>query len=363
MKSKFKKLKNILISLRKIISTVKWFLINRYNLQSYTNINSQSIIYFDLKFNPFDRYLYLLGIFLEKENYLIVFKKRYSFIGSWSTSLLINNLKNVYFSNNIPDNTILKITDSNLLLFDKYISSNYFNVKSDSLYIPMPMVDTFYKLKKDEECIKLRNNFNRKIKIFFAGNIDKVSHNRIEIFKYFGINTRVEVVDWLRKNYMLVEPNNETQWNDVIKKSCDIVIGNRKIANIKAEFLPIILSNSVFFIALPGAVMPLCHNLIEAMACGCIPILNFNSHLHPKLEHGINCLLYENLNDLEKVINEALFLEKEVIEVMRNNVIAYYDDYLSVKSVVNNIIYGKEKNLLLNAEYNSLKFINNYHMM
>ena len=54
------------------------------------------------------------------------------------------------------------------------------------------------------------------------------------------------------------------------------------------------LAKADFFLACPGVLMPLCHNVIESLVAGAIPILQYGSYLSPRLEDGINCLAFRD---------------------------------------------------------------------
>ena len=89
------------------------------------------------------------------------------------------------------------------------------------------------------------------------------------------------------------------------------------------------LAKAEFFLCLPGYVMPMCHNAVEAMAVGAIPIINYAEWFDPSLEHLKNCIVFDGGNDLVAKLNMVLEMPDDQIEKMRRNVIDYYDNYLS----------------------------------
>ena len=80
--------------------------------------------------------------------------------------------------------------------------------------------------------------------------------------------------------------------------------------------------------------MPLCHNIIEAMSVGAIPILQHPELFYPKLEHGVNCIFFEDEKDLIFQIKEVLIMDSSIINNMIENVIEYYKTNLTPKAVV-----------------------------
>jgi len=133
------------------------------------------------------------------------------------------------------------------------------------------------------------------------------------------------------------------------------MIVDRKRTNIKATLLPRYLIRSNFFLALPGVVMPLCHNVIEAMFFGAIPILMHNNLFHPPLVHMHNCLVYSSHEELKHILNELKNLSHEKINFMRLNVLEYYENHLSSSAVIKNLLNTEANAVFLNAEYQSVK--------
>ena len=89
------------------------------------------------------------------------------------------------------------------------------------------------------------------------------------------------------------------------------------------------LATSDFFLCPPGYVMPMCHNIVEAMAVGTIPITNYPEWFDPHLEHLQNCIAFDDKADLLEKLNAVLQMDPEDIARMRRRVIAYYDEHLA----------------------------------
>jgi hypothetical protein len=88
------------------------------------------------------------------------------------------------------------------------------------------------------------------------------------------------------------------------------------------------LAQSDFFLAPPGVVMPLCHNLIEALSVGTIPITEYANSLAPPLQPGRNCIAFRGKDDLIRKLREALAMTSDKIMQMREEVIRYSDEHL-----------------------------------
>jgi hypothetical protein len=86
------------------------------------------------------------------------------------------------------------------------------------------------------------------------------------------------------------------------------------------------------FLAPPGFQMPQCHNIIEAMAVGCIPLTNYADWFSPPLTDGENCFRFHDRKDLQERIASILATDQAALNAMRRRVIDYYDRHLAPKS-------------------------------
>jgi hypothetical protein len=89
------------------------------------------------------------------------------------------------------------------------------------------------------------------------------------------------------------------------------------------------LAKADFFLACPGGSMPICHNLVEAMASGAVPILEYPEYLEPPLRDGVNCLLFSGADGLLKTMRRALKMKPAQIEPMRKAAFDYYQKHLA----------------------------------
>jgi hypothetical protein len=265
----------------------------------------------------------------------------------------------IYFkSANISDIKLWLYDKSvpNLNLKAKKLDYEYFNHKESTYYIPLSLVDTFYKfdyLKKERKVIRTERN----IKLFFAGNFNE-KHDNKYITQKFNCPTRFETYQYLQINFNLRNPE-KASFEDLMSEENEILIFDRNIRNVPPQELVKFLNNSRFFLAFPGVVMPLCHNIIEAMAIGCIPVLNYNHLFSPKLTNDVNCLTYSSLDDLKNVIDNLNSIDETSLAAMRENVLEYYEEHLSIKSVVDNILNTDAKHVSLCAEHQSVELIKN----
>lgn len=119
-----------------------------------------------------------------------------------------------------------------------------------------------------------------------------------------------------------------------------------------------VLSRFNFFIATPGICMPHSHNLMEALAAGAIPILQYHESLKPALTPGVDCIAFSDLDDLEARLDDVKKMEVASIGKMREAVHRYFLDHVDPVSVVNRLMTqahatGRMR-LFFNAEEQSL---------
>jgi hypothetical protein len=117
------------------------------------------------------------------------------------------------------------------------------------------------------------------------------------------------------------------------------------------------LAQADFFLSPPGIVMPMCHNIVEAMAVGTIPITNYPEWMDPHLEPMKNCLAFDDGDDLIATLRRALAMSPEEIARMKANVIEYYERYLRPQTFVERVLASPDQDLpiLVYTERNMAK--------
>lgn len=169
----------------------------------------------------------------------------------------------------------------------------------------------------------------KKIGILMSGNFDKKIYNTRLISECFGLRNRWEIYTEIirhRKSSMLSA-------NELFKDLADggfkkkLVVLQWQMGAIPTEKWRQFLSTADFLFCVPGMTMPLCHHVLEAMSMGVIPILNYPNWLNPSLKEDIHCLVFQELSDINQMIEKALSLSEEKKLEMSNNVQRYYKTY------------------------------------
>ena len=92
-----------------------------------------------------------------------------------------------------------------------------------------------------------------------------------------------------------------------------------------------IISQSNFFVCMPGVNVPISHHMIECMLVGTVPITSSYKYFHPELNNE-NSIGFFSQKDLIESIRTAVEMNNEHYGVLQKNIIAYYDQHVSTES-------------------------------
>lgn len=209
--------------------------------------------------------------------------------------------------------------------------------------MPFPMIPRNYFSGNYQNAEK--NRFNRRnIGIYFSGNSDPKVYDHPIYRNFLHLMSRARMIDAIKsrlsKNeFSLTDLQNQIEDRidltkrfvlyEWVRSQDGVVVGNRTSNEDWFEQL----AKCNFFLGCPGYIQPLCHNLVEAMSVGAIPILEYGDYLNPVLEDGVNCLAFSGEEELISKIRQALCMTEYEITRMRNNVIEYYEQHLSLTAV------------------------------
>ena len=254
---------------------------------------------------------------------------------------------------------IIVVSDTPETSRNKTVCINY-NIFTDKIDTS---VDVFYPIgfhpdlmsKKNESLARsLSGNNERKIAAFFAGNILERKYTNKRTKEYFNINTRYEIVqsiqDTLSKEYLYFP----VSYEDLLKKmesgflKNKIVIMNTQKAGIPQHEWLRLLSETNYFIYTPGILYPWCHNQIESMAAGSIPITQFPHIFHPNLRNQENCFTWKTTDELVEILKEITngTITVDQTTILRDNINAYYQSNFSFGSFIKRIDKFLEKDTL-----------------
>lgn len=192
----------------------------------------------------------------------------------------------------------------------------------------------------------------RPARIFFGGNTEQGKYDKDVIREVYHMLSRREMLAEAIAAMMpgmIHRPKDVAEWL-ASAEFHPFVLCETQHCKIPQERWLEALSKADFFLACPGVGMPLCHNVIEALSAGCVPILQYGSHLSPPLQDRVSCLAFHNAQSLNNVLNSILSMTKEEITALRANVREHYDAHLAPGRFAQRLFNGPQlrRVLLLN---------------
>jgi hypothetical protein len=200
---------------------------------------------------------------------------------------------------------------------------------------------------------------SRKVRILFAGDLEGYKRRWLRYPQ--DKLSRQEIIATIKER--LGEPlrvaNSPHELAEIMgsKRADQFVLVDNDGARIAWSQWMDMIAQADFFLCPPGIVMPMCHNIIEAMAIGTIPITNYPEWFAPKLEHMKNCIVFDGKDDLLDKIKLALTMSDDQMAALRDNAMRCYEQNLVPQGFVAMLEARPDKhiNALLYSEYNVAK--------
>lgn len=157
--------------------------------------------------------------------------------------------------------------------------------------------------------------------VFFAGNVNPQFYGSQRFEKHYQMPNRLSVYR------ILCDQQNAVQgvWFDEKKPDHRgrLFIHTLGETSLNAKRYTQYLAQFRFVICAPGVSMPLCHNLIEAMEAGCVPIFSYPEWLPPGLTNGVNCLVYKTTDDLVNLLHQLPEISSDAWRQMQIRLVDY----------------------------------------
>ncbi|MBL8014468.1 MAG: hypothetical protein JNN05_11535 [Candidatus Omnitrophica bacterium] len=291
------------------------------------------------------RYAYWLLYIFNKMGYTIYFYRQVNLVGFKRLGYCgryIYALKNLKIVDRVPEKT-----EEMIYVFDEprdeFLERSwkklvYVNIVRPADYrfgevieMPFSMHPMQYHFNQPEKIYKLRQR-PRKLRIFFGGNTTKEAYQSKSVPQYGQLNRHeaTEIITQAIPETQVVtsldDLNTLLNQNGFVNKF--ILLKAEKSGQLKTEDWLSTVALSQFFMCFSGTTRPMCHNAIEAMAVGTIPIISYNDWFFPALEHMKNAIVYSGKEDLIVKIRQVLEMPLSKVEEMSKNVTQYYDRYL-----------------------------------
>ena len=316
--------------------------------------------------NLYHRFFYLLLKFYKISGYQIIYpmtfaKFRNLLNGDPYLALIIKEENFLSIKDSKPNPNFVRITDEQFSAdyFKNYFSEN--NLEKNAFHIPMSFHPLMYHNNLWNNNVP--KNQDRINSIFCYGNFDNQAYLEIERTGFSLINRR-KLYEFFREQSEFHLIRSKENLNQILseKPIGKYIFAEKYVYPLPMEDVQKTLSEFRYFLCCPGVVMPLCHNIIEAMSVGTVPIIQreYAQVMYPQLENGKNAIIFQNIDDLKDILNNKLFNTSESdLKIMSDHVFQYYQDFLSPESVVENINCNlkSDATIYLNAEHRSIKFL------
>jgi hypothetical protein len=202
--------------------------------------------------------------------------------------------------------------------------------------MPYPMHPAILRTLADTDLEALRNRTSEREAILFAG-CQKPRYGSPWMQQQFGILSRLEMLGVLREHF----PERVEESMAPSRVSRAIKILDSRVHGIpSAEWLPT-LASARFFLCCPGGRQPLCHNLIEAMSVGTIPILEYGDRITPKLRDGETAICFRGRKGLAEAIERIDAMSPDEVAEMSRRVGEFYDGHLCGKRFLSDLREGR----------------------
>ena len=194
----------------------------------------------------------------------------------------------------------------------------------------------------------------RTARLFFGGNTEEGKYDKDVIRDTYGMLSRREMLS-VAASVIPAEqthrPVEAAAWL-VSTEIHSFVLCETQHCKIPQDRWLDALAKADFFLACPGVGMPLCHNVIEALAAGCVPILEYGNYLTPPLCDRVNCLAFHDAASLGEVLRGIHAMSAAEIEELRANVRVCFGEYLAPGRFVSRLFSGPhDRRILLVNDY------------
>ncbi len=243
------------------------------------------------------------------------------------------------------------------------ISDDYYgrSAMGDCAYYPYVMHPWVYSKGWHRRVVALRRS-PRRFRLFFSG---VVNEGYVERFD-FPIMNRPAIVECVletfRSDACVVSSRSDLAALRRTDRPIVLIVFRGDVTPtasnhfLSRESYLRMLARSRFALCPPGVFMPHSHNLVEAMAVGTIPLINYPEFCRPELADGETCLTFSSPEELRDAVRRALTASTEQTQSMTGAVTRYYDEELSPEGTARKLARflaqaGPESRLILNREF------------
>lgn len=307
---------------KKINRKLKEFRENYQYVRFYKG--TEEVLFLSLKRNTKVR-TYLNLIFRLQQHYHQPIVIKFSLFRYFVLVKWFKELDFIYFSKPFQNPKIYRLISHNRKA-DFPINFNYKKIYTTDEYVkesvPYIMHPTNYVIVKPEV-------LEKQVGIIISGNFESKIYDSNVITKNFNLLNRWQIYNEIIKHPAIVSITGvEFKEQFVSGVFLDkFVIMKWQEGAIPSNEWRNYLSSAKFLFCAPGMTMPMCHNVIEALSVGVVPIINYQNWLNPSLIDGKNAILYHSHESIHQVINKALQISFQEYKQLQNNVMEYYKSF------------------------------------
>ena len=308
------------------------------------------------------RYMHHIITDFEEQGYHICFTNRFRFLATFTEKtykkLLLNHTFSIIDPSRSYPHASVVVTD---VKFSPANSTQNVIIVNYEEKLPTPTETNAFTLPffihprvHDSGQLKLLNTAklrsqDRRMKILFAGNDKYPTYDNPLLPNRYNILSRHRCLETLRENLPLEQFYEPQSYKSLFDSPHEpaFTLSSYPRCKIPQKLWLETVATADFYLATPGVHMPFCHNLIEALAAGSIPILQYPQYLQPHLEHSKNCLVFDDAESLIEVVNFAMTAPQEEILKLRKGAMKFYVDYLKPGSFAKKMLAHDSNELTL----------------
>lgn len=346
----YKKMKNIVSHTKQYLLGLFYYIFKHRN-KIPANPTDKSI-FINIHKDEFRRYLSTLLYFFHHQGYSIYIQPHFPLIYQLYTdknTAIVLQKESIYFAFPKPETNVIECSPS-VNYFRDFHQKNF---PISHYHIPISQ-HPFQYIKEcwNTPCLPLSRRLKAAITI---GGFYPEFYLDIEDDGIFISDSRITIYNYLKQQSLAYIPKTINDFEKNKHLHPLLVIDNAHFL-VPVEILRSTLSKFNFFLALSGVVMPLCHNIIEAMSVACIPILQeeYARLFRPALQNGVNAIVFQKKEELPKIIAKLNNFTTESIVSMQQNIKNYYNNFLTPKAVIDQITSEKYTDIYLLGEHYSV---------
>ncbi|HWQ94353.1 MAG TPA: glycosyltransferase [Gammaproteobacteria bacterium] len=189
----------------------------------------------------------------------------------------------------------------------------------------------------------------KKVRVFFSGDTKNYGRNRIRYPK--AKLPRLEVINTVLERMgddaiLVKDLSTLSELHDSAYTNKCVIVDTSRMWIDDREWLRN-LAKADFFLGPPGIVMPMCHNIVEAMAVGTVPITNYPEWFDPKLTHMENCIAFDDKDDLINKIRSVLEMGADQIARMQANALGHYETHLRASAFTRGLELHPDRRIIV----------------